>query len=175
MIIMESLDFAGASQIFIGIYLIIHGLIHSLFLTYSLNSDTGTYTGWSGKSWMLGKFLSADTVEIVGKGIWILIILLFIFSGFAVLGMPYIKDYIELLIMISSTIAILSFFIFFDGFAPSPYNFLIGFAIDAVLLAYVLFFPSQQRILIFTLAVLFIIGMIWVFISDVLPLIKSST
>ena len=173
--IMESLNLTGAPQLFFGIYLIVHGLIHSLFLSYSLNTDTNTYTGWSGKSWILNPFLNSNLIEVIGKIIWAMIIILFVISGLAVLGLQYIKNYIEVLIIISSLIAIIAFLIFFDGLSPTPYNFLIGLTIDFVFLVYTLFYPSEQNVVMIILACLFIVGIIWVFISDVVPLINKST
>lgn len=171
---MESLNLTGNVQNFLGIYLILHGLIHSLFLSYSKNDYGDSYTGWSGKSWILDSFLDADIVNLIGKTIWIIIIILFVLSGLAILKVPVLKDYAELLIIIASVLALIALAVFFNGLHPTPYNFLIGIAIDIILLLFVLFYPNEQNIVVLSLGLLFILGVIVVFISDVIPLMVNS-
>lgn len=174
-ITMDSLNLTGNTQLFFGIYLIIHGLIHSLFLMYSLNEDKQTYTGWSGKSWLLDNFFDSNLVDIIGKTIWILIIILFIISGAGILGLPIITDYKEPLIIFTSVLAIFAFIIFFNGLYPTPYHYLIGLSIDIVLIVFVAFYPSEHYVASMILGILFVIGLIFVFISDVVPMITNAS
>lgn len=172
---MESINLTGSNQIFFGVYLIIHGLIHSLFLTYSLNEDKKTYTGWSGDSWIFKNSLDSNTILTMGKIIWVLIIILFILSGGSVLGLPYLKNYTDLLIIVSSILAISAYIIFFNGLYPSPYEYLLGLSIDIVFLAFVLFYPSESYPIMIILSIIFIIGLIWVFASNITPIIRNKS
>ena len=75
-------------QILLSVYLIAHGLIHIVFLFYFNDKKTNIFTGWSGKSWLLGKFLSDNLIKPLGYIMWVSISVLFVISGLAILDVP---------------------------------------------------------------------------------------
>ena len=60
---MNSLGITGTEQIFLGVYLIAHGLIHVVFLFYFKDKKTNVITGWSRKSWLLDKMVSRGVIH----------------------------------------------------------------------------------------------------------------
>ena len=173
--LMNSLDITGIGQDFLGIYLILHGLIHTTLLTYSYDDVRKSNVGWNGNSWLLSRFLERTPVEIIGKGLFIIVLIGFTFSGFAVIGTPVISDYTTILILLSASISTLGYILFIDGFTPTPYEWLLGLSIDIVLIFYVTVFTSAQDIILLLLLLIALIGFVWVFITQIVPQLFPNT
>ena len=110
-------------HILIGILLIIHGLITSMFLFYVQTPDKENYFGWSRKSWLLDKFLNDKTVKITGLSLWITTILTFVISGILILSKQEIWRTIAI---VASFISLFAYLLFWTELKPKPINFIAG-------------------------------------------------
>jgi hypothetical protein len=164
---MNITEITGIEQLFLGLFLIAHGLIHLIFLIYNYDEKENVYTGWSGRSWLLDKVIPLKLTTYIGKITWVLIMILFVLSGLSVLDLLAINDYLTPLIIISSAIATLAFIIFYDGLSPTPYHWILGVAIDLVLIAFVIVFPNDISLLLPILIIIWLYGM--VFHTKIIP------
>ena len=156
---MNILEITGIEQLFLGLFLIAHGLIHLVFLIYSYDEKSNVYTGWSGRSWLLDKVIPLKLTTYIGKITWVLIMILFVLSGLAVLDLLAINDYLTPLIVISSAIATLAFIIFYNGLSPTPYHWILGVVINLVLIVFVIVFPNDVLLLLPILILIWLWGM----------------
>ena len=140
---MNSLGITGLEQVFLGIYLIAHGWIHVIFLFYFNDKKTNIFTGWSGKSWLLGKILPDKIIKIVGSLIWLSIAILFVISGLGILDVPNIGDYLVPVIALSCVIGIIGFVLFFKDLFPTPYHWILGILIDLCVFVFIVFLSSN--------------------------------
>lgn len=152
-------DIKGLEQLFLGMFLIAHGLIHLIFLIYKYDEESKVYTGWSGRSWLLDKVIPVKFTTYIGKIAWVLIMILFVLSGLSVLDLLVLNDYLAPLIIISSILAALSYIIFFDGLFPTPYHWILGLIIDMVLIVFVIFSPHDISLLLPILILIWLWGM----------------
>ncbi|MHA2227169.1 MAG: hypothetical protein ACXAC8_18275 [Candidatus Hodarchaeales archaeon] len=157
---MNALEITGLEQLFFGLFLIMHGLVHLMFMIYNYDKESNVYLGWSGRSWLLDKVIPPNITVYIGKFIWILIMILFVGSGLSVLDLLVINDYLVPLIIISSAIATLGFIVFYDGLSPTPFNWILGVVINFVLIAYVIFFPNNVLLLLAILLVITLYGIL---------------
>ena len=158
---MNSLGINGYEQIFLGLYLIAHGLIHIIFLFYFKDQNTNIFTGWSGKSWLLGKILSDKLIKIIGSIIWLSIAGLFVISGFAIADLPNIGDLLVPIIVLSCILPIIAFILFFKDLYPTPYHWILGVVIDLCVLVFILLFSSNIQLLVVLLIVIWLWGMLF--------------
>lgn len=155
---MNTLGITGYEQIFLGLYLIAHGLIHGVFLFYFKDSKTNIFTGWSGKS-LYSTFLSDNLNKITGRVVWFLVALLFTVSG---LGTLDIIDFGEMLIpfiAITSLVGIVAYVLYFTGLEPTPYHWILGLLVDLVIISFIMFFSSNIEMLLVLLIVIWLYGM----------------
>jgi hypothetical protein len=153
------LEITGIEELFLGLFLIAHGLIHLVFLIYSFDEKSNVYTGWSGRSWLLDQVLPQRITTYIGKITWVLIAILFVLSGLAVLDILTINEYLTSLIVISSAIATLAFIVFYNGLSPTPYHWILGVVINLVFIVFVIIFPNNISLLIPILIVIWLWGM----------------
>lgn len=170
---MNILEITGIEQLFLGLFLIAHGLIHLIFLIYKYDEKSNVYTGWSGRSWLLDKVIPLKLTTYIGKITWVLIMILFVLSGLSVLDLLGINDYLTPLIIISSAIATLAFIIFYDGLSPTPYHWILGVVINLVLIAFVIVFPNDISLLLPILIVIWLWGMF--FHTKILPQTRAQS
>ncbi|MFX0086533.1 MAG: hypothetical protein ACFFAU_12755 [Candidatus Hodarchaeota archaeon] len=156
---MNILEITGLEQLFLGLFLIAHGLIHLIFLIYSYDKNSNVYTGWSGRSWLLDKFIPLKLTTYIGKMTWILIMVLFVLSGLAVLDLLPLDDFLVLLIVISSTVATLAFIIFYNGLSPTPYHWVLGVVINLAFIVFIIIFPNDISLLLPILILIWLWGM----------------
>ncbi len=156
---MNILEITGLEQIFLGLFLIAHGLIHLIFLIYSYDKNSNVYTGWSGRSWLLDKLIPLKLTTYIGKMTWILIMILFVLSGLAVLDLLPLDGYLVLLIIISSTVATLAFILFYNGLSPTPYHWVLGVVINLAFVIFVVIFPNDISLLLPILVLIWLWGM----------------
>ena len=155
---MDILEITGLEQIFLGLFLIAHGLIHLVFLIYS---------GWLGRSLFIDKVIPLKITTYIGKIIWVLISILFVLSGISVLDLFIIDDYSTSLIVISSIIATAAFIIFYNGLSPTPYHWILGVVINLVLITFVIVFANDISLLVPILILIWLWGMF--FHTKVIP------
>jgi len=157
---MNASEIKGLEQLFFGLFLIIHGLIHLIFLIYSHDKKSNEYVGWSGRSWLLDKVIPPNLTTYIGKATWILIVILFVVSGLSVLDLLVMNDYLAPLIIISSAIATLAFIIFYDGLSPTPFHWILGVVINSALIAYIIFFPNNVLLVLAILLLITLYGIL---------------
>jgi hypothetical protein len=109
--------------VLIGILLILHGMISSMFLFYVKTPDKEDNFGWSRKSWVLNKFLSEKSVKIVGLAVWVTVIAVFIISGILILAR---LESWRTLAIIAAFISLFAYLIFWTELKPKPINFIAG-------------------------------------------------
>ncbi|MHA1991135.1 MAG: hypothetical protein ACW981_04810 [Candidatus Hodarchaeales archaeon] len=158
---MNSLGITGLEQIFFGLFLIAHGSIYVMFLFHFLDKEKNEYLGWSGQSWILSKVINEKFTNYIGKALWLLTILLFVLSGLSVLDLLVVNELLSPLIILSSIIGILVFFVLFDGLSPTPYNWILGVVINLVLIAFVIFFSDDVLLLLAILIIIFLYGVLF--------------
>ncbi|MFX0051861.1 MAG: hypothetical protein ACFFAJ_08665 [Candidatus Hodarchaeota archaeon] len=168
---MNILEITGLEQLFLGLFLAAHGLIHLVFLIYSYDEKSNVYTGWSGRSWLLDKVVPLKITTYIGKITWVLIAILFALSGLIVLDLLPINDYLTPLIVISSAIATLAFIVFYNGLSPTPYHWMLGVVINLVFIVFVIVFPNNVSLLIPILILIWLWGMF--FHTRIIP--KTTT
>lgn len=172
---MNALEISGIEELFLGLYLMVHGSIHVIFLFYHYDEKDNVYLGWSRRSWLLDKVIPQKVTSYIGKIIWILIMILFGLSGLLLLlsglELLVLNEYSSLLIIISSTIATVAFIVFYDGLSPTPFHWILGVVIDLVLIAFVTFFPNNGVLALTILILIFLWGML--FHSKVISQISS--
>ena len=158
---MTNLEITDFTQIILGLFIIAHGLIHLIFLLYSYDEKKATYMGWSGRSWLLDKFLPSNYTTYLGKATWVLIMILFTASGLSVLNLIILNEYSALLITISSAIATLAFIVYYNGLSPTPFHWILGVVINLCLITYVIFFPNDALLLLILLGLIILYGMLF--------------
>jgi hypothetical protein len=162
---MNTLEITGLEQLLLGLYLVAHGSIYIIFLFYHYDDKDNVYLGWSRKSWLLDKVIPQKFTIYIGKITWTLIVLLFVVSGLLLLlsglDLFVIPEYVSPLIIISSTIAILAFILFYDGLSPTPLHWILGVLINLVLIAFIIFFPNNGTLVLVILILIFVYGMLF--------------
>ncbi len=156
---MNSLGITGTEQIFLGIYLIAHGLIHTIFLFYFKDKKTNVFTGWSGRSWVLNNLFSDSLVKVIGRILWLTVAIFFTISGLAVFDVIKIGDSLSPLLVITCVIGIIPFIIFFKDLYPTPYHWFLGVLIDIIILTFIVFFSTNVQLLLGLLVVVWLYGM----------------
>ncbi|MFX1537866.1 MAG: hypothetical protein ACFFDI_27050 [Promethearchaeota archaeon] len=162
---MAVLELTELEQLLLGLYIMAHGSIHVMFLFYHYDEKDKVHLGWSRKSWLLDKVIPQKFTNYIGKITWILIVILFGFSGLILLlsGLNFISinENLSLLIIISSVIATLAFIVFYDGLSPTPFHWILGVVINLVLIAFVVFFPNNGMLALAALILIFLYGMLF--------------
>lgn len=124
-------------NIFVGIFLVLHGLVHMWYVTLSQGWVAfEAEMGWSGNSWLLSSFLPE---EVVG---WLATICFSAAAaGFVVAGMGKVlqQDWTWTFILVSATFSVLTMLVFWDGgLAKIVEKGLLGFVVNLALIAYVM-------------------------------------
>ena len=122
-------------QIAIGLIIIAHGLVHLMFEFYIQDSTNNKNVGWSGDSWFLAKFFDENSVKIIGRIFWGLVIVGFVVAGIGYLELPIFVDWREITIIFSSVLSLISFTLFWNGLGPSPRYYIVGIILDIAFLA----------------------------------------
>ena len=119
-------------HILFGILLIIHGLIHMMFLFYFKLPDDEGYFGWSGKSWLLDKFLQEKIVKYIGKVLWSMVLIVFSVSGILILSKHELWRTLDI---IASFISLFTFILFWNELKPKPKYYVIGPIVAVITIA----------------------------------------
>lgn len=110
-------------DIIIGILLILHGLIFTMFLVYVKLPEEDQYFGWSRKSWLLDRILGEKIIKITGLFLWSLVIVGFIVSGIVLFTG---NEVWSLIAIITSFVSLLPFLLFWPDLEPKPKYFIVG-------------------------------------------------
>lgn len=155
------IELTSLENIILGLYIIAHGGIHLIFLGYFKDEKTNVFTGWSRTSWLLNRFLGPKIVKIIGFFTWIIIAILFAFSGLIILDILPLNNYLNIIIISASIIGILSYIVFFDGLKPTPYHWILGVLINAFIIIFYSFFIAELFTLLVLLLVIWAYGMLF--------------
>ncbi len=123
------------AQIGIGLFIVAHGLVHIMFEFNIQDPNNEKNVGWSGESWVLFNFLNENTVKLVGKILWGLVIVGFVVAGLGYLELPVFIDWWETTLILSSILSLVSFVLFWNGLGPSPLYYIVGIILDVAFLA----------------------------------------
>jgi len=154
---------------YFGIYLVFHGLIHQSLTEENLEEKTQVYSGSSGHSWLLERFMDYETTQALGKMIWMSLVFLFIIAGLGILALPWVNLLPEFIILLASFLSIAAYFLFFNGLDPTPYHWLLAPLIDITLILYILVFSSSSYEIMIILGIYALAGFLLVFVTDILP------
>ncbi len=123
-------------QIALGVFLVLHGLVHLLYVGLSRGRFEAGSIGWSGRSWLLRGLLSEEALRWVATAAYAAATVLFVVAGAAVLaGAGWMGTSISLAAVVSA----LAILVFWDGRVHklADQGF-IGVLIDVALIAGVL-------------------------------------
>ena len=133
-------------QKIIGLLLIIHGLVSSMFMFYIDNSpEPGV--GWDGTSWLLTGVLDPSIIQMLGTLLWGLTVLTFVVAGIFVLMK---KEQWRMIDILASIISLAAYILFWYGLAPVPMYWILGPVISVVsLVALVIVrWPTEEWIFV---------------------------
>ena len=153
------IELADIETILLGVYIIAHGGIHLIFLGNFKDEKTNIFTGWSKKSWLLDKFMNVQEVKITGFITWITIAILFGLSGLIILDIVHLSTYLSAIIILASIIGILAYVIFYNGFQPTPYHWILGVVINGLIILFYGLFIESLSILLVLLLIVWAYGM----------------
>jgi hypothetical protein len=125
------------SRIFIGVFLILHGLVHLWYFTLSQRLfPFQPEMGWTGKSWLLTNILGEYTTRLLAGLLFVLAA-----AGFVAGGLGYLiqMDWSITVLIVSAVLSAVTTFVFWDG--SSQYivqKGLLGFFIDAGILLWLM-------------------------------------
>lgn len=126
-------------NIFFGIFLLLHGLVHMWYVTLSqgwvaFQADMG----WTGQSWMLSGLFSESVTKWLATLLFVLAAIVFATSG---VGKLLNQDWARAWIAPAAIISALTILIFWDGrFQYIVQKGLIGLMIDISLVVWFLWF-----------------------------------
>ena len=124
-------------NIFLGVFLVLHGLVHMWYVTLSqgwvaFQADMG----WTGQSWLLSGSLSEGGTKWLATLLYVLTAVAFTVSG---AGKMIEQDWARSWIVVSAIISTVAILVFWDGnFHHMVEKGLLGLVIDFALLAWIL-------------------------------------
>jgi hypothetical protein len=125
------------SRIFIGVFLILHGLVHLWYFTLSQRLvPFQPEMGWTGKSWLLTNILGEYTTRTLAGLLFVLAA-----AGFVAGGLGYLiqMDWSRTVLIVSAVLSAVTTFVFWDGSAQYiVQKGLLGFFIDAGILLWLM-------------------------------------
>jgi hypothetical protein len=148
-----------ANTVILGTYVIIHGLIYIAFLFHYRDKKSNAFVGWSGKSWVLDRYFNQQQTRIIGKSLWIIVVLFFMITGLSIMDIITL-DPISLVIS-SSILGFLAYFLCYNGIEPTPFHWILGPVINLILISYALFFWEHYNLLLLLLGIFTIYGMLF--------------
>lgn len=120
-------------NVLIGIFIILHGLVHMWYVTLSQGwVALQAEMGWTGESWLLGSVFESATSRFLATILYSLAAIIFVVSG---AGLIARQELARTWMIIASGISAGTILIFWDGSLNMPVEKgLIGFLISAGLL-----------------------------------------
>lgn len=119
----------------IGIFFVLHGLVHLLYFSISQGWIIDESIGWSMDSWLLSGILHPSGIKIIASISFAIIIILFLISGILVL---VDSDYWIQSILISTIFSSFIFLIFWDGhLSKLPDQGIIGILINVAIIIFI--------------------------------------
>jgi hypothetical protein len=117
-------------QIIIGIFVILHGLVHMWYVTLSQRwVEFQADMGWTGKSWLLSNLMGQSLVNNIATIFYGLATVLYLVVGIGLLAK---QNWVQSWMIGASAFSILTIFIFWDGnFSLLVQKGLLGFLISA--------------------------------------------
>lgn len=126
-------------RILLGIFIILHGLVHLWYFTLSQRLvPFEPEMGWTGRSWLLTDILGDNTARTIASVLFVLATL-----GFVAGGVGYLADlaWWRTVLIVSAVLSAVTTLIFWDGSAQYiVQKGLLGFLIDIGILLWLLVF-----------------------------------
>jgi hypothetical protein len=122
----------------LGIFMVLHGLVHLWYLTLSQGLvEFEAEMGWTGRSWLFSPFLGDAAMRWLATALFAVATLGFVAGG---LGLVAQQEWWEPITIASAVISAVTIVLFWDGGTQMlVQKGLIGFLIDTVILAVLLF------------------------------------
>ncbi|MBZ0303430.1 MAG: hypothetical protein K8J31_27050 [Anaerolineae bacterium] len=123
------------ARILIGVFLILHGLVHLLYFALSRKLVTldRPIADWPLRSWVFANLLSESTTRLVASGLYLLATVLFVISGLSILLRA---DWWNPFVVGAGVFSSVVVFLFWDGkFQQMPDKGFVGVLINLVILA----------------------------------------
>jgi hypothetical protein len=125
-------------RILIGVFIVLHGLVHLLYFALSRKyfELEPPLVGWPERSWVLSRRLNASTTRSVASVLYVLATILFVVSGISVL---IEAAWATPLLVVASVFSSAIIYLFWDGSRRRmPDKGLIGIPINIALLVVLL-------------------------------------
>lgn len=121
----------------IGLFLILHGLVHLWLFTLSQRLiEFKPEMGWSGKSWLLTGVFGDSTTRLLASTLFVVATVAFVASGVAIF---FQSDWWWSILLAASIVSAMTMLIFWDGSMDLIIQKgLIGFSISLVILLFLL-------------------------------------
>lgn len=126
-------------QLIIGIFVLLHGLVHMWFVTLSQGwVEFQTDMGWTGKSWLLTNWMGQDLIKNAATTMYGLATLLYLVAGIGLLAK---QNWTQPWMIGASIVSVVAILVFWDGnFSLLVQKGLLGFLISVGLLVAALVF-----------------------------------
>ena len=132
-----NINIADYKLIFVGIFLFMHGFVY-------FNLSRGIFSNPDNQlspSLLLGKLLNKSSLDLIVKGLWFLAGLGFIVGGIYLVFIQETTELINIILLVTSIIGILSFLLYWDGVVKNSVTAgLIGVVIDIGVILLIIFF-----------------------------------
>ena len=121
----------------IGLFLILHGLVHLWLFTLSQRLiEFKPEMGWSGKSWLLTDVFGDSTTRLLASTLFVVATVAFVASGVAIF---FQSDWWWSILLAASFVSAMTMLIFWDGSMDLIIQKgLIGFSISLVIFLFLL-------------------------------------
>lgn len=105
-------------NILIGIFILLHGLVHMWYVTLSQGwVEFQANMGWTGKSWLLSNLLGNDLSHMVATIFYSLSTISFLVAGIGLLAK---QDWSRTWMIVASVISTITILVFWDGNLSMP-------------------------------------------------------
>ena len=126
-------------NILIGIFILLHGLVHIWYVTLSQGwVEFQANMGWTGKSWLLSNLLGNDVTRMFATIFYGLSTITFLVAGFGLLAK---QDWSRVWMIAASVVSTITILVFWDGNIGMPVEKgLLGLLINIGILVAILMF-----------------------------------
>lgn len=126
-------------RVLVGVFILLHGLVHLWYFTISQGLVTfQSEMGWTGRSWLLSKFVQESSLSTLASALYVLVTLAFIFGS---VGVFFRAEWIRPVLIGSAIFSSTVILLFWDGSGEMlVQKGVLGLAINLAILAILLVF-----------------------------------
>jgi hypothetical protein len=100
-------------RIFIGIFMLLHGLVHLWYFVMSRGLvELKPEMGWSGKSWLFTNFIGNSATNALASALYLLVTIGFVAGSIGIFGQ---QEWWRLLVIGSAALSTVTILLFWDG------------------------------------------------------------